>query len=85
MNLPRLATKDDMPRVLELIKELAVEHKFTMLVVTHEIKFAMSIAERVLFLAQGSLVEDAKADKFFQKPTSAEAVRFLNQVIGQEL
>jgi polar amino acid transport system ATP-binding protein len=62
--------------VLAVIKGLALQHT-TMLVVTHEIAFAREMADRVLFLDGGKLLEDTKADLFFSATPSLRAQQFL--------
>lgn len=66
--------------VLEVISSLA-HTGITLLIVTHEMGFARKLADRILFLDQGSIVEDAPPDVFFQNPKSARAQRFLEKVL----
>lgn len=65
--------------VLHVMKSLA-EEGMTMLVVTHEMKFANDVADRVIFMADGKVVEDAPAKSFFQNPQTERAQQFLRQV-----
>lgn len=65
--------------VLQVMKNLA-EEGMTMLVVTHEMKFANDVADRVIFMADGKIVEDAEAKQFFQNPQTERAQQFLRQV-----
>jgi len=65
--------------VLKVMKELA-EDGMTMIIVTHEMKFARSAADRILFMADGVIVEDAKPAAFFEHPQTARAQKFLQQV-----
>ena len=65
--------------VLNVMKSLA-EEGMTMLVVTHEMKFANDVADRVIFMADGKIVEDAPAQQFFQNPQTGRAQQFLRQV-----
>ncbi len=66
--------------VLEVMKAL-VETGITMCIVTHEMGFAREVADRVLFLDGGYLVEDAPPDVFFNTPKSDRAQQFLEKVL----
>lgn len=66
--------------VLEVMKSLAKEG-MTMLIVTHEMGFAREVADRVLFLDGGYLVEDAPPEEFFAAPKSERAKAFLEKVL----
>ena len=66
--------------VLEVMKSLAKEG-MTMLIVTHEMGFAREVADRVLFLDGGYLVEDASPEEFFAAPKSERAKAFLEKVL----
>ncbi|MFQ4138791.1 amino acid ABC transporter ATP-binding protein [Nodosilinea sp. PGN35] len=66
--------------VLEVMKAL-VETGITMCIVTHEMGFAREVADRVLFLDGGYLVEDAPPDVFFSAPKSDRAQQFLEKVL----
>jgi general L-amino acid transport system ATP-binding protein len=66
--------------VLSLMESLA-EDGTTMICVTHEMGFAARVADRVLFMAEGSLVEQAPPSIFFASPRSARAKAFIEQVI----
>ena len=66
--------------VLEVMKSLA-ESGMTMLIVTHEMGFAKEVADRVLFLDGGYLVEDASPEEFFTAPKSERAKEFLDKVL----
>ena len=66
--------------VLEVMKAL-VETGITMCIVTHEMGFAREVADRVLFLDGGYLVEDAPPDVFFTSPKSDRAQQFLEKVL----
>ena len=63
--------------VLDVILELAKQGR-TMLIVTHEMQFARAIADRVLFLDGGHIMEDSKPEDFFEHPKTERAQRFLN-------
>ncbi|AWE06168.1 peptide ABC transporter ATP-binding protein [Lysinibacillus sp. 2017] len=66
--------------VLEVMKSLA-ESGMTMLIVTHEMGFAKEVADRVLFLDGGVLVEDSPPEEFFTAPKSERAKEFLDKVL----
>jgi glutamate/aspartate transport system ATP-binding protein len=66
--------------VLDVMTELAKEG-MTMMVVTHEMGFARRVADRILFMDEGAIVEDAKTAAFFERPTSERAVRFLSKIL----
>jgi len=66
--------------VLEVMRSLA-ETGMTMAIVTHEMGFAKEVADRVLFLDGGVLVEDVSPEEFFSKPKSQRAQDFLEKVL----
>jgi glutamate transport system ATP-binding protein len=66
--------------VLEVMKQLADEG-MTMVVVTHEMGFARSAANRVIFMADGRIVEEATPDQFFNNPRSERAKDFLAKIL----
>jgi glutamate transport system ATP-binding protein len=66
--------------VLDVMITLAKEG-MTMLVVTHEMGFARRAANRVVFMADGEIVEDNTPDTFFSNPTSARAKDFLGKIL----
>jgi polar amino acid transport system ATP-binding protein len=63
--------------VLDVILNLAQEG-LTMLIVTHEMAFAKAVADRIIFLDEGLIVEDASPTVFFENPATERARRFLN-------
>lgn len=65
--------------VLDVIVKLA-DTGMTMLCVTHEMGFARQVAERVLFLDAGRIVEDLPPEQFFTEPKSDRAQAFLAQI-----
>ncbi|WP_086981851.1 amino acid ABC transporter ATP-binding protein [Vibrio aphrogenes] len=65
--------------VLSLMKQLAKQHQ-TMLVVTHEMQFAREVADRVIYMANGKIVEQGTPDQIFKDPTNPQLIKFLNQV-----
>ncbi|ANU27686.1 amino acid ABC transporter ATP-binding protein [Planococcus versutus] len=66
--------------VLDVMKDLA-KSGMTMVVVTHEMGFAREVADRVLFLDHGALVEEGKPNEFFNDPKTARAKDFLDKVL----
>jgi glutamate/aspartate transport system ATP-binding protein len=66
--------------VLDIMVALAKEN-MTMMVVTHEMGFARKVANRVIFMDQGKIAEDAKKDDFFGKPRSERAQLFLSKIL----
>ena len=66
--------------VLDVMVELA-EEGMTMMCVTHEMGFARKVAHRVIFMDEGSIVEDAAKDDFFGKPRSERAQQFLSKIL----
>jgi len=66
--------------VLDVMVGLAKDG-MTMVVVTHEMGFARKAAQRVLFMADGSIVEEATPEKFFTDPQSTRAQDFLSKVL----
>ncbi|MFD3557180.1 amino acid ABC transporter ATP-binding protein [Streptomyces goshikiensis] len=66
--------------VLEVMQQLAQEG-MTMVVVTHEMGFARSAANRVVFMADGKIVEDRTPEDFFTAPESERAKDFLSKIL----
>ena len=66
--------------VLEVMISLA-EDGMTMLCVTHEMGFARSVADRVVFMDRGEIVEVAPPDEFFLHPKHERARDFLGQIL----
>jgi glutamate/aspartate transport system ATP-binding protein len=67
--------------VLDVMVDLAREG-MTMMVVTHEMGFARKVANRVIFMDRGEIVEDAPKDDFFGKPRSDRAQKFLSKILS---
>ncbi|WP_333648554.1 amino acid ABC transporter ATP-binding protein [Lacrimispora sp.] len=63
--------------VLQVVLELAKEG-MTMVIVTHEMEFAKAVADRVLFMDQGVIVEQSRPEEFFTSPETDRAKQFLN-------
>lgn len=66
--------------VLDVIKGLANEG-MTMIIVTHEMRFAREVSDRILFLDGGKIDEDRPADEFFEDPHSPRLISFLKKVL----
>ncbi|MFC6255349.1 amino acid ABC transporter ATP-binding protein [Secundilactobacillus hailunensis] len=66
--------------VLNIISKLAQDSDMTMIVVTHEMNFAQQIADRVLFLEDGKILEQTKGDQFFKQPQTDRAKEFLESM-----
>ena len=67
--------------VLEVMIELAGQG-MTMLCVTHEMGFARSVADRIVFMDEGQIVEDRKPEEFFAKPEHPKLQAFLGQILS---
>jgi general L-amino acid transport system ATP-binding protein len=66
--------------VLDVMIELA-DTGMTMVVVTHEMGFAQIIADRVVFMSEGDIVEENKPDEFFNNPQHERTKQFLSQIL----
>lgn len=69
--------------VLDVMKSLAKESGMTMIVVTHEMGFAREVADRVIFMADGQILEDRESESFFENPKDERAKQFLSKIINQ--
>jgi len=67
--------------VLDVIKELATQG-ITMLCVTHEMGFARSVADRVIFMDHGQIVEENTPDEFFNNPKNERTKDFLSKILS---
>jgi glutamate/aspartate transport system ATP-binding protein len=67
--------------VLDVMVQLA-EDGMTMMVVTHEMGFARRVADRVIFMDEGHIIEDTTKDDFFGTPRSARAQEFLSKILN---
>ena len=66
--------------VLKTMRELAEEH-MTMVVVTHEMAFAREAASKVIFMADGNIVEQGKPEEFFEHPREERTKAFLRNML----
>jgi ABC-type polar amino acid transport system ATPase subunit len=67
--------------VLEVMTDLA-SYGMTMICVTHEMGFARSVADRVIFMDAGEIVEEAEPEAFFSNPKNDRTKKFLSQVLS---
>ncbi|MEB3284128.1 MAG: amino acid ABC transporter ATP-binding protein [Candidatus Sericytochromatia bacterium] len=67
--------------VLEVMSQVA-DGSITMVVVTHEMGFAKNVADRLLFMDGGQLIEDRPPEHFFSSPETERAKQFLNKVLN---
>ncbi|MNG16195.1 Glutamine transport ATP-binding protein GlnQ [compost metagenome] len=78
---PTSALDPEMVReVLDVMVELAHEG-MTMLCVTHEMGFAKQVADRVIFMDRGQIIEENVPDQFFDHPQSERTKLFLSQIL----
>lgn len=67
--------------VLDVMVRLAHEKNITMVVVTHEMGFARQVADRVVFMADGQIIEEGTPDHFFENPANERVKQFLGKII----
>ena len=67
--------------VLDVMVELAVDTGMTMICVTHEMGFARKVADRVIFMDQGEIIEQNTPDAFFDNPQNERTKLFLSQIL----
>ncbi len=70
--------------VLEILRKLALETQMTMLFVTHEMRFARDVADRVVFFDAGSVAEEGTPEKIFSEPENPRTQEFLRAVLGDD-
>lgn len=71
--------------VLEVIRGLAVEDGLTMVISTHQLRFAEEVADRVIFLANGQIVEEGPTHEVLNHPRDPRTVRFFNAMSAGQL
>jgi polar amino acid transport system permease protein len=71
--------------VLEVIRRLAVEDGLTMIISTHQLRFAYEVADRVVFLSEGTIVEQGPAHEVLTRPRHPLTARFLQAVGGESM
>jgi len=69
--------------VLDVMKKLAISSNTTMIVVTHEMGFAREVADRVLFMDQGIILEEGPPEDIFTKPKNERTRVFLKRVLNE--
>jgi polar amino acid transport system ATP-binding protein len=69
--------------VLNVLREIAETTDITMLIVTHEMRFAQDISDRVLMFDEGQVIEEATPDKLFSDPDHERTRRFLSAVLDR--
>ena len=87
---PRIMLFDEVTSALdpEMIKEVLdtmiqlAEEGMTMICVTHEMGFARQVADRVIFMDDGQIVEQNEPEEFFKNPKSDRTKMFLSQILG---
>lgn len=67
--------------ILDIMKELAAEG-MTMILVTHEVLFAREVADRIVFMVDGRIVEEGTPEQFFTNPKTDRARLFLSQIMS---
>jgi ABC-type polar amino acid transport system ATPase subunit len=67
--------------VLDVMRELAQSRGMTMVVVTHEMGFAREVADRIVFMADGAIVEENTAAEFFANPREERTKQFLSRIL----
>ncbi|MDR3190833.1 MAG: amino acid ABC transporter ATP-binding protein [Lactobacillaceae bacterium] len=67
--------------VLKIMREIAQDSSMTIVVVTHEMGFAKQVADRVIFMADGQILEDSPTKEFFEQPKEPRAQQFLSQIM----
>ena len=72
---------ESVEEVLAIIKDVASEH-FTMFIVTHEMKFAQDVSDRVIFMDNGVILEEGTPDQIFTQPKEERTKTFLNRFIN---
>jgi polar amino acid transport system ATP-binding protein len=68
--------------VLNVIRDIAQETSMTMLLVTHEMRFARDVANRVIYMEDGVIAEDSPPDVIFENPTNPSTKNFLRAVLN---
>lgn len=65
--------------ILDILRNLANEHKRTMIIVTHEMSFAKEIADRIIFMDDGRIIEEGTPERIFSNPQNERTKRFLER------
>ena len=67
--------------VLDVMVKLAHEKNITMVVVTHEMGFARNVADRIVFMADGQIIEEGTTEHFFTNPKNERVRQFLSKIV----
>ena len=67
--------------VLDVMKSLAADTGMTMLCITHEMGFARAVADRMVFIDEGVIVEQGPPQQIFEAPQHERTKRFLSQIL----
>jgi ABC-type polar amino acid transport system ATPase subunit len=67
--------------VLDVMRELAQTRGMTMIVVSHEMGFAREVADRMVFMADGVIVEENRTQEFFQNPREERTKQFMSRIL----
>jgi len=67
--------------VLDVMVKLAHEKNITMVVVTHEMGFARNVADRIVFMADGQIIEEGTSEHFFTNPKNERVRQFLSKIV----
>lgn len=65
--------------ILDILRNLANEHKRTMIIVAHEMSFAKEIADRIIFMDDGRIIEEGTPEEIFSNPQNERTKRFLER------
>lgn len=68
--------------VLDVMREISHQSNTTMVVVTHEMGFAKEVADRIIFMEDGAIVEVSTPEEFFKAPKTARAREFLGKILN---
>ena len=78
---PKLLLLDEPLEVLDVMKALAFDMGTTMIVVTHEMGFAREVADRIVMMDDGAIIEEGPPQHFFDAPTHERTKRFLSKIL----
>jgi general L-amino acid transport system ATP-binding protein len=79
---PKIIDPEMIKEVLDVMVEELAKEDMTMVVVTHEMGFARTVADRVVFMDEGEIVEMAPPAEFFAAPKTKRVRAFLSQILG---
>ena len=67
--------------IQDILRTLANEHKRTMIIVTHEMKFAREVADRIVFMDDGRIIEEGKPEEILLHPQNERTKKFLEKIV----